>query len=69
MTVRLSYDECRTWPVSKVIHSGPSAYSCLVVLPDRSIACFYEGGEEHPRERITLAKFNLEWLTDGKDGL
>ena len=33
MTVRLSYDEGKTWAASKQIYPGPSAYSCLVVLP------------------------------------
>jgi sialidase-1 len=67
MTVRLSYDEGKTWPVSKVIHPGPSAYSCLAVLPDGSIGLLYERGKAAPYEAITFARFNLEWLTDGKD--
>ena len=69
MTVRLSYDECRTWPVAKSLHRGPSAYSSLAVFPDRKIACFYECGEEHCYEKIALARFNVEWLTDGEDSL
>lgn len=69
MTVRLSYDEGKAWPVAKQINQGPSAYSCLSVLSDRSIVCFYERGHEHPYEKMTLARFNLEWLTDGKDSL
>ena len=67
MTVRLSYDEGKTWPVSRLIHAGPSSYSCLVVLPDRKIGLIYEGGQEHRREWIRLARFSLEWLTGGKD--
>lgn len=66
MTVRLSYDEGRTWPVSKLLHDGPSAYSCLAVLPDGDIGCLYEGGETRYGE-IVFARFSLEWLTDGKD--
>ncbi|MHC4622888.1 MAG: sialidase family protein [Planctomycetota bacterium] len=69
MTVRLSYDEGGTWPVSKLICAGPSAYSCLAVLPDGDIACLYEAGQEHPYETITFARFTLEWLTDGQDSL
>lgn len=69
MTVRLSYDEGETWPVGKPLHAGPAAYSCLTVLPDNSIACFYERGENWPYEKITFAHFNLEWLTNGKDSL
>jgi sialidase-1 len=69
MTVRLSYDEGKTWPVSKVIHAGPAAYSCLTVLADGTIGLLYERGEKSAYEKITFARFNLEWLTDGKDKL
>ena len=69
MTVRLSYDEGKTWPVSKELHAGPSAYSCLAILPDGDITCLYERGEQSPYEALALARFNLEWLTDGQDGL
>lgn len=69
MTVRLSYDECETWPVVKSLYEGPSAYSCLTVFPDMSIGCLYEKGVEHAYETIVLARFNLEWLTGGEDVL
>ena len=65
MTVKLSYDEGVTWPVEKLIHAGPSAYSCLTVLPNGDIACLYECGENWPYEKITLARFDLEWLAKG----
>jgi sialidase-1 len=67
MTVRLSYDEGNSWPVSRIIHDGPAAYSSLVVLPDRSIGLLFERGDRSPYERITFARFTLEWLTEGKD--
>jgi sialidase-1 len=63
MTVRLSRDEGKTWPVSKTLHAGPSAYSCLAVLPDGAIACLYEAGAKSPYETITLARFPVDWLT------
>ena len=63
VTVRVSYDECRTWPIAKRLHAGPSAYSCLAVLPGGMLACVYERGAELYYERITLARFNMEWLT------
>lgn len=78
MTVRLSYDGGRTWPVAKQLHAGPSAYSCLTTLPDMTIGCFYERGHKDrsewlggcaPYEKITFARFNLQWLTDGKDAV
>jgi sialidase-1 len=67
MTVRLSYDEGLSWPVSRVLHEGPAAYSSLVVLPDRTIGVLFERGERSPYERITLARLTLEWLTSGSD--
>ena len=69
MTARLSYDEGKSWPVSKQLYAGPSAYSSLTVLQDLTIGCLYERGDEGPYEKITFARFNVEWLTNGKDGL
>jgi len=69
MTVRISYDECRTWTSGKVLHDGPSAYSDLCIASDMSICCLYERGEEHRYERIAFQRFDLEWLTDGADVL
>jgi sialidase-1 len=67
--VRLSYDEGKTWPVSKVLHRGHSAYSALMVLPDMTVGCLYERGERSPYERITFARFSVEWLTDRADSI
>ena len=67
MTVRLSHDEGTTWPIARVIHDGPAAYSSLMALSDRSIALLYERGTASPYERITFTRFSLEWLSDGKD--
>jgi sialidase-1 len=66
MTVRLSRDEGKTWPASRLLHAGPAAYSCLTVLPDGSIGCLYEAGEKSAYETITFARFRLSWL-EGKD--
>jgi sialidase-1 len=64
MTVRLSYDEGKTWPVAKVLHAGSAAYSDLVVLPDGSIGCLYERDDYRI---ISFVRFTLDWLTDNKD--
>ena len=61
MTVRLSYDEGKSWPVAKQLHAGPSAYSCLTVLSDMTIGCLYERGQQDAYERITFARFSVEW--------
>ena len=64
MTVRLSFDECSTWPVSKLVDEGPSAYSALAIAQDGTILCFYERGDYGPYEKMTVARFNIEWLAD-----
>jgi sialidase-1 len=69
LTVRLSYDEGKSWPVSKALYEGPSAYSALAVLPDMTIGCLYERGSKTPYETITFSRFPVEWLTDGADSL
>jgi sialidase-1 len=75
LSIKVSYDEGQTWPVNKSLEPGYSAYSDLAVLPDGTILCLYERGREADGQQkkptsyayLTLARFNLEWLTDGKD--
>ena len=62
LTVRRSRDDGATWPVARALWAGPAAYSCLAVLADGRPACLYERGDQHPYERITLARFTEEWL-------
>jgi len=64
LTVRLSYDEGKTWPVAKLVYQGGSAYSDLVVLPEGTIGCLFE---RDGYKTITFARFTLAWLTDGTD--
>ena len=69
LTVRASYDECKTWKDLKTICESQSAYSDLAILPDMTINCLHENGTASPSEKISLAQFNLEWLTDGADSV
>ncbi len=62
LTVRLSNDGGKTWPIAMLLHEGPSAYSCLTVLPDGSIGCLYEGGQNDAYEKIIFARFSLASL-------
>ena len=66
MTVRLSNDDGKTWPVARLLHAGPSSYSSLVRLPDGDIGIVFEGGEKHRREWIRFMRFSLAWLTAEK---
>ena len=73
VTVRLSYDEGRTWPVKKSIEPGVSGYSDLATGPDGTIYCIYERGTPTDRgthvKYVTVARFDVAWLTDGEDRL
>ena len=65
MTVRASFDEGRSWTVSRLINAQPSAYSCLVALPDGSIGLLYESGPKNPYQAILFSSFTLDWLKQG----
>ena len=69
VSVKLSYDEAQTWPVNKTIEPGASMYSDIAVTHAGTILCFYGRGTKpgFAGDALTLARFNLEWLTDGKD--
>jgi len=67
MTVRGSFDDGRTWPVSLLLHAGPAAYSDLAVLADGRIACLYEAGDKGSSETIRLARFAADRLLDAAD--
>ena len=70
VTIHVSHDDGRTWPVKKLLQASPSAYSDLAVLPDGTVLCLYENGNpgdtrrngDWAYARLTLARFNLEWL-------
>ncbi|HEX4130543.1 MAG TPA: sialidase family protein [Pirellulales bacterium] len=72
LTIRLSYDEGTTWTAGKTIWPHPGAYSDIAILPDRTVAYVYERGDEgstHYWDEVHFARFNLQWLTDGRDSL
>jgi len=59
LTIRASEDDGATWPWSRVLHEGGSAYSCLVSLQDGTIGCLYEADDY---ARIAFARFDLAWV-------
>ncbi len=67
LTVRVSEDDGRTWRTKRVLEPGPGAYADLAVLRGGSILCFYESGTKTPYDRLTLARFSLEWIRTGRD--
>jgi sialidase-1 len=44
LTILLSFDEGATWPVKKLVHEGPVAYSDLIRLDDERVGVLYEAG-------------------------
>ncbi len=72
LTIRLSYDEGESWTAGKTIWPHPASYSDIVVLDDMTIGFVYERadkGSTHYWDELHFARFNLEWLTDGRDSL
>jgi sialidase-1 len=62
ITVRASFDEGRTWPVSRPLDPRPSAYSCLAVLADGTIGILYEAGAKDAYENLVFARFDVDWI-------
>ena len=56
MTIKVSSDDGKTWPASRTIFKGPSAYSDLVAFDGR-IGLYYEAGKEGPYDGIVWESF------------
>jgi len=44
-----------------------SAYSSLAAGSDGTVYLLFERGEEKLYDRMALARFNLAWVTQGRD--
>jgi len=64
LTIRLSYDEGKTWPASRLVYEGGSAYSSPAVMPDGKVGILFE---PDGYKRITLVTFPLSWVTAGSE--
>ncbi|HAV63487.1 MAG TPA: glycosyl hydrolase [Verrucomicrobiales bacterium] len=65
-TVWASFDGGRTWPVKRLVHEGPSAYSALTAgrpgtASEGWIFLHFESGKGSK-----VARFNLAWLIEGE---
>ena len=61
LTMRVSYDEGKTWKRTTVIHAGPAAYSDLVKLDDEHVGVLFEAGRRLYGE-VLFAKVGLKYL-------
>lgn len=64
LTIRISYNEGKTWKYSRTLREGPSAYSSMTILPDGTVGILYEQGEVNIYEKISFARFNIAWLRE-----
>ena len=44
MRIRYSTDEAKTWQDGPIIHTGPAAYSDMVLLSEDSVGLLFEAG-------------------------
>ncbi|MFD4176196.1 exo-alpha-sialidase [Streptomyces anulatus] len=59
LTVKMSCNDGLTWPTSRVVEAGGTAYSTMTRLADGTFGLLYESG---PYQRITFARFDAAWL-------
>ncbi|MFV1964232.1 MAG: exo-alpha-sialidase [Pirellulaceae bacterium] len=62
LTLRISYDGGRSWPVARLLYRKSAAYSCLTRLPDGRIGLLFERDRY---SRITFVTIDLDWLEKG----
>ena len=67
MTIRVSEDDGLTWPTSRVVHLGPSAYSSLARIPGGQVGLLYEAGRFGAYETIRFALVSMPWLEQGRE--
>ena len=60
MTVKVSFNQGKSWSNSKLIYAGPSAYSCLTKLPNGNIGLLFESGTTSQNQNIKFISFPPE---------
>ena len=66
MTLRISYDEGQTWPVSNQVYVGSSAYSALAPLATGEVGLLFEIDNY---ARIDFVRRSVSQMTGGTDSL
>lgn len=70
LTVKVSDDDCRTWPLARVLEPGPAGYCDVAALPDGTLLCLFERGNvDHMCDvaHLTLGRFDFDWLSEGRE--
>lgn len=66
LTIRISYDEGKTWSEGRSIYPGRSAYSSMTILKNGDIGILFE--KDDYQENV-FVRLTLDWLSHGKDSL
>ncbi|MFC4058551.1 exo-alpha-sialidase [Planomonospora corallina] len=59
LTVKMSCDDGRTWPIRKTVEAGSAAYSTLTLLRDGRLGLLYERDNYR---HVSFTSFGLDWL-------
>lgn len=62
MTIHKSSDSGKSWPVSHLVYPGPTAYSDMVMVDDKTLGLYYEYGEKNPYEKMGFLLVPTETL-------
>lgn len=62
--IKMSYDDGKTWPVSKPVNEGGFGYSAMCPIKPGYVGLLYEVNDGRT---IKFAPISLSWLTDGED--
>jgi len=68
LTIKMSLDDGKTWPISRVLEPGVSAYSDLTQSADGMVYCCYEregvDGSMWDTRYVTVARFRPAWVEE-----
>ena len=69
VSLRMSRDEGKSWPVFRSIEPGYSAYSDLAVTHSGTILCFYGRSKDvhFAGDRLTLARIPFSWIEEAEE--
>lgn len=62
LTIKVSFDDGKTWPVAKVLDAGVAGYADLAVGADGQVYCLYETREDVPGKglRLVIRRIDLD---------
>ncbi len=65
LTLRLSQDDGRTWPHSRLVNRTLSGYSDIAITKDGRIFSVFENSIDYYCEKITVVEVDREWILAG----